>query len=323
MPWKWTLCDISSVQNRSEGNFATGSAISCSSHQRLGVENTDVNGWRDKFSSRSTRSRMTRTGKHCYQPGKAGIWNYFCQSTSSTQPPEVINTHAHLCVLISVQSAEHTITSASNTTIFLPPLENWMLLKYLQFLHQELHFLRVAITLSREWNQQQTQIFHHHFNMHLSVRQPLCDSVQSVLPKSTAGLRTAGFDSRDLRSSPEEGVVGRSESSFWQMEHLQEGDAMGDNTPWKRLTLENDSKLVSRGVLNLVTSWKPKLPTLRSKVHKVNCRHEAAWGGVQWTQLKLLSSGILVWVYFDSQRVAVSALCPTEKRICDGMGCLR
>lgn len=95
------------------------------------------------------------------------------------------------------------------------------------------------------------------------------------------------------------------------MEHLQEGDAMGDNTPWKRLTLENDSKLVSRGVLNLV------------KVHKVNCRHEAAWGGVQWTQLKLLSSGILVWVYFDSQRVAVSALCPTEKRICDGMGCLR
>lgn len=80
----------------------------------------ELDAWRDKFSPHSTRFRMTRTGKHCYQLGKTEIFNMFlpkCKLAFSTQTPDVMHTHAHCCVLISMQSEELTITGAQ-----IPPL---------------------------------------------------------------------------------------------------------------------------------------------------------------------------------------------------------
>lgn len=177
-------------------------------------------------------------------------------------------------------------------------------LKYLQFLHQELHFPTVAITLSRRWNQQKKQIPCHHFIMQLSVRQPLCDSLESVPPKSTARLRAAGFDSRDSEEQPRGRCGGK---EWWQLltdgQHLQKGDVLGDNSLWKRLKRENYSKLVSRGKLNFVTHWnlqEVKAANSETQGSQRQLQAEGCLWGVQWAQLKLLNSGTLVWVWFSS-----------------------
>lgn len=197
-----------------------------------------------------------------------------------------------------MQSAELTITSASNTTSFLSPLENWMPLKYLQFLHQELHFLRVAVTLSRGWKQQQMQIPCHHFIMYLNVRQPPCDNIQSVLPKSTAGSRAAGFDSRGAEEQPRR----RCDSSIWQMDSISRKGMLWETVPhvkdWKGKTAL-DWFLGEGSTLSPTKSYrKSKLPTLRTKVHKVSCRHKAAceeFSGHSWNYLVQGSCVRLVW----------------------------